>query len=167
MQSFTLSLLMAIVGLTAGGHLNNGATSYLVLTKHEPSSNHYDHDWSRHSSDHGHGGWYHNDYHSYPKYEFKYGVENSKTGDIKNQWEHRDGDHVKGSYSFKEADGTTRIVDYHANGHHGFNAVVKTLGHAHYPEVRHRHGAWEGGYALESRDHGYGHATSYANFYLH
>lgn len=37
------------------------------------------------------------DYHTHPKYEFQYGVKDAKTGDIKDQWEHRDGDKVKGN----------------------------------------------------------------------
>uniref|UniRef100_A0A1I8M773 Cuticle protein n=1 Tax=Musca domestica TaxID=7370 RepID=A0A1I8M773_MUSDO len=84
------------------------------------------------AASYGHGGWDHQDYHSYPQYQFEYGVQDSKTGDMKNQWEHRDGDNVQGSYSLKEADGTTRVVDYHADGHHGFNAVVKKLGQANH-----------------------------------
>lgn len=80
------------------------------------------HDWSSHgghddghhggysaSVDHGHGGGYehhghheehhdeHHDEYSHPKYEFKYGVKDPKTGDVKDQWEHRDGDKVKGN----------------------------------------------------------------------
>lgn len=42
----------------------------------------------------GHG--HHVDYYSYPKYNFDYGVKDHHTGDNKEQWEHRDGDHVKG-----------------------------------------------------------------------
>lgn len=33
----------------------------------------------------------------YPKYHFDYGVSDYKTGDIKKQWEMRDGDVVKGN----------------------------------------------------------------------
>lgn len=42
---------------------------------------------------------------------------------------------MKGAYSFKEADGTTRVVEYEAGPHSGFNAVVKRIGHAHHPAV--------------------------------
>ncbi|XP_059227040.1 cuticle protein 19-like [Stomoxys calcitrans] len=107
------------------------------------------------------------DYHSHPKYEFKYGVKDSKTGDIKDQWEHRDGNHVKGSYTLKEADGTTRVVDYHADKHNGFNAVVKKIGHAYHPEIHHHHTYHHGGLEGGHGDHGHGHATSYVNFHLH
>lgn len=57
-----------------------------------------------------------------------------------------------GSYSLKEADGTIRIVEYQADDHNGFQAVVKNIGHAHHPDVTHHQGTgWEGGYA----DHGH------------
>ncbi|KAL1131470.1 hypothetical protein AAG570_011087 [Ranatra chinensis] len=59
---------------------------------------------------------------------FKYGVNDLWTGDIKHQWEERDGDVVKGQYSLVEPDGTIRTVDYSAGPHTGFNAVVKKTG---------------------------------------
>uniref|UniRef100_A0A182PIR4 Cuticle protein 8 n=1 Tax=Anopheles epiroticus TaxID=199890 RepID=A0A182PIR4_9DIPT len=40
----------------------------------------------------------HEDYHSHPSYKFEYGVKDPHTGDHKSQWEHRDGDVVKGAY---------------------------------------------------------------------
>ena len=52
---------------------------------------------------------------SHPKYEFAYKVEDPHTGDNKYQHEARDGDVVKGVYSLHEADGTIRIVEYHAD----------------------------------------------------
>lgn len=39
-----------------------------------------------------------------------------------------------GGYSLYEPDGTKRIVEYVADKHHGFNAVVKKVGHAHHPQ---------------------------------
>lgn len=66
---------------------------------------------------------------AYPKYNFDYAVADPHTGDHKTAWEHRDGDQVKGAYSFLEADGTTRLVEYTSDKHNGFNAVVKNLGH--------------------------------------
>lgn len=51
-----------------------------------------------------------------------------KTADQKSQWELRDGDNVKGSYSLLEPDGSVRTVDYTANDLTGFNAVVKKIG---------------------------------------
>lgn len=59
-----------------------------------------------------------------PKYEFKYGVADPKTGDKKSQYETRDGDAVKGEYSLVEPDGTIRIVKYYADKKTGFNAEV-------------------------------------------
>ncbi len=61
--------------------------------------------------------------HHHPKYEFNYEVHDDHTGDIKSQQEHRDGDHVQGSYSLIDADGHRRVVQYSDEGH-GFNAVV-------------------------------------------
>ncbi|XP_057658229.1 cuticle protein 21-like [Diorhabda carinulata] len=64
------------------------------------------------------------DYSAPAHYNFGYAVEDPHTGDVKNQQESRDGDVVKGSYSLVEADGTKRIVEYTADAHNGFNAVV-------------------------------------------
>ena len=70
----------------------------------------------------------------------------------------------------KEADGTTRVVEYTADDHNGFNAVVKKIGHAHHPEVYakpvHYAGDWEGNHVY---DHGYdhGHASSYVKVKQH
>jgi hypothetical protein len=85
----------------------------------------------------------HVDYYAHPKYAFKYGVNDYHTGDVKSQHETRDGDVVKGQYSLVEPDGSVRTVDYTADKHNGFNAVVhKTApisghsehegGHGHY-----------------------------------
>ncbi|XP_075161076.1 cuticle protein 8-like, partial [Haematobia irritans] len=69
---------------------------------------------------------------AYPKYSFNYGIKDPHSGDIKSQSEERDGDAVKGQYSLVEADGSVRTVDYTADDHHGFNAVVhKTAPAAH------------------------------------
>lgn len=132
--------------------------------------------------DHGH-----QDYYSHPKYEFEYGVKDAHTGDHKSQHEHRDGDsvkgkcffrfqgfvvyinmwHVTGGYTLDEADGTKRVVEYHADKHSGFNAVVKRIGHAYHPEhykVEQHHGSLGGGYGSHG---GHGHASSYANLNQH
>ncbi|XP_018561011.1 larval cuticle protein A2B-like [Anoplophora glabripennis] len=68
------------------------------------------------------------DYYAPPKYSFKYGVNDYHTGDIKSQQESRDGDLVKGQYSLVEPDGSIRTVDYTADKHSGFNAVVRKIG---------------------------------------
>lgn len=65
---------------------------------------------------------------SYPKYQYNYGVADSHTGDVKSQHEVRDGDVVKGQYSLVEPDGSVRTVDYTADDHNGFNAVVTKSG---------------------------------------
>ncbi|CAH2107138.1 unnamed protein product [Euphydryas editha] len=83
----------------------------------------------------GYTGGLHGEYYAYPKYAFDYSVNDPHTGDHKTQWETRDGDVVKGAYSLAEADGTTRIVEYTADKHNGFNAVVKRIGHARHPQV--------------------------------
>lgn len=74
---------------------------------------------------------------SYPKYAFNYGVHDPHTGDIKQQYEERDGDVVKGSYSLVEPDGSIRIVEYTADDHNGFNAVVKKIGPSAHPVPHH------------------------------
>jgi hypothetical protein len=65
---------------------------------------------------------------AYPKYAYDYAVKDAHTGDAKSQWETRDGDVVKGAYSLVEPDGTVRIVEYSADKHNGFNAIVKKVG---------------------------------------
>ncbi|XP_023954651.1 cuticle protein 8-like [Bicyclus anynana] len=68
---------------------------------------------------------------AYPKYEYSYSVADGHTGDNKSQQEIRDGDVVKGSYSLHEADGSIRTVEYTADDHNGFNAVVHNTAPAH------------------------------------
>uniref|UniRef100_A0A1I8N580 Cuticle protein n=1 Tax=Musca domestica TaxID=7370 RepID=A0A1I8N580_MUSDO len=173
MKFLSLGSFLTLSGLAAAGHLHHGgASSYSTVVNH--GEGHHVH------AGHGYGGGvaygrggaagYGNDgghdYHSYPRYDFEYGVQDSKTGDVKDQWEHRDGDQVKGSYTLKEADGTTRVVHYHADDHHGFNAVVTKLGTASHPESH--QGGWKGGNVDHSYSHGYGHghASSYAKVKL-
>lgn len=68
---------------------------------------------------------------AHPKYAYKYGVNDYHTGDVKSQHETRDGDVVKGSYSLVEPDGSVRTVDYTADKHNGFNAVVHRTAPVH------------------------------------
>ncbi|XP_053604803.1 cuticle protein 21-like [Plodia interpunctella] len=56
---------------------------------------------------------------------FSYGVHDPHTGDVKSQHETRVGDSVVGQYSLLDSDGTKRTVDYAADAHSGFNAVVR------------------------------------------
>ncbi|KAL1455002.1 hypothetical protein WDU94_009128 [Cyamophila willieti] len=69
---------------------------------------------------------------AHPKYDFGYDVNDPHTGDYKSQKEERDGDYVKGYYSLVESDGSKRTVEYTADEHNGFNAVVHKEGGA-YP----------------------------------
>jgi hypothetical protein len=66
-------------------------------------------------------------------YEFKYGVKDEHTHDIKEQYEKRDGDKVEGYYSLVEPDGTTRTVKYSSDKHTGFIVQVVRSGHASHP----------------------------------
>lgn len=67
-------------------------------------------------------------YQAYPKYAYDYQVKDVHTGDQKSQSEIRNGGVVKGQYSLVEPDGSIRIVNYEADPHTGFNAVVKKIG---------------------------------------
>ncbi|EDW18961.2 cuticle protein 7 [Drosophila mojavensis] len=195
MQPFSGVLVLGLLGLAlAAPHGHGHATSYSVLTKHEaPVHKSYAHGLIDHGYGYdglglgyagyagygGYGGYGHgyekHEPDHYPKYQFDYGVKDAHTGDHKSQWEARDGDKVHGSYSLKEADGTTRVVEYTADDHNGFNAVVKKLGHAHHPQVykSYGHGDIYGagyGYASDLSPYagyghglGHGHASSYVS----
>ncbi|XP_065164255.1 cuticle protein 8-like [Atheta coriaria] len=78
------------------------------------------------------------EHYGHPKYQFKYGVHDTHTHDIKDQEESRDGDVVKGSYSLLQPDGRKRIVHYTSDKHNGFQAHVEYSGHAGHPEVHHK-----------------------------
>ena len=115
---------------------------------------------------------YNKDYYSYPKYKFEYGVKDAHTGDHKSQWEVRDGDVVKGEYTLDEADGTKRVVEYQADKHNGFNAVVKKIGHAYHPQVYHSEPSYyhEPTYYKQPtygyKQPAYGYASSYSKLYV-
>jgi hypothetical protein len=65
----------------------------------------------------------------YPaQYEYEYSVLDEHNGDVKQQKENRDGDTVRGYYSFIQPDGVKRIVEYTVDKDHGFNAVVRYEG---------------------------------------
>ncbi|KAH9643756.1 hypothetical protein HF086_010466 [Spodoptera exigua] len=64
------------------------------------------------------------DTYAHPKYDFSYSVADPHTGDHKSQHESRDGDSVHGYYSLAQPDGSIRKVEYTADAHNGFNAVV-------------------------------------------
>ncbi|KAF7405838.1 hypothetical protein HZH68_005207 [Vespula germanica] len=94
----------------------------------DSSFDHTFHSYKQHHADKDH------DYYSHPKYTFNYGVHDPHTGDVKTQHEVRDGDVVHGSYSVNEPDGSVRIVEYTADDHNGFNAIVKKVGPAIHPK---------------------------------
>ncbi|CAK1545705.1 unnamed protein product [Leptosia nina] len=64
------------------------------------------------------------EYDPHPQYSYAYDVQDGLTGDSKTQHESRDGDVVHGSYSVVDPDGHKRTVEYTADPHNGFNAVV-------------------------------------------
>lgn len=70
--------------------------------------------------------------HAPAQYDFKYSVHDPHTGDIKEQQESRHGDNVEGQYSLVEPDGHRRTVQYSADAHNGFNAVVHREGPTHH-----------------------------------
>ncbi|XP_069705109.1 cuticle protein 7-like [Periplaneta americana] len=79
------------------------------------------------------------EHHAPAHYEFKYGVRDEHTHDIKEQAEKRDGDKVSGYYKLVEPDGTTRTVHYTADKHTGFHAQVVRSGHAAHPAAAPAH----------------------------
>ncbi|XP_069354574.1 cuticle protein 7-like [Maniola hyperantus] len=79
------------------------------------------------------------DHYAPAHYAFEYSVHDSHTGDIKSQHETREGDHVTGFYSLHEPDGTVRRVEYTADAHNGFNAIVHREGHARHEVPAYHH----------------------------
>lgn len=55
-----------------------------------------------------------------PNFSYNYGVSDPVTGDQKTHTETRDGDVVRGQYSFVDSDGSIRTVTYTADAEHGF-----------------------------------------------
>ncbi|XP_045446139.1 cuticle protein 7-like [Melitaea cinxia] len=72
------------------------------------------------------------DEYAHPKYNFAYSVADPHTGDHKSQHESRDGDSVHGSYSLVQPDGSVRKVEYSADAHNGFNAIVHNSAPAYH-----------------------------------
>lgn len=106
----------------------------------------YGHSIDDYQESFGHGDHKSEDYHSHPKYEFNYEVKDEKTGDEKSHQESRDGDTVRGVYTIVDPDGHKRIVEYSADSHNGFNAVVRREPienfagfHNHHYEHEHEH----------------------------
>ncbi|CAH0407851.1 unnamed protein product [Chilo suppressalis] len=134
---FTIVCFSAVLVLAAArpqhGHEHSFGLSSQSLVLHQSG-----HQQQKHQDQHEHQE-HHEDYYAYPKYSYEYSIQDPHTGDHKSQHETRDGDVVKGFYSLHEADGTVRIVEYEADKHSGFNAVVKRTGHAKHiiPEQTH------------------------------
>ncbi|XP_072940677.1 cuticle protein 7-like [Epargyreus clarus] len=126
-------LIAAAVGIAAAqynhGHGHGHAVSSQNVVLHQT------HGHAQQSGHDSHG--HHVDYHAPAHYAFEYSVEDKHTGDIKAQHETREGDAVKGYYTLHEADGTVRRVDYTADKHSGFNAVVHREGHATHAAPAH------------------------------
>lgn len=59
------------------------------------------------------------------KYDYKYEVHDSHTGDIKRQSESSENGKVTGQYSLIDADGFRRVVKYTADPQNGFQATVE------------------------------------------
>lgn len=83
---------------------------------------------------------------------------------------------LTGGYKLQEPDGTTRLVEYTADAHNGFNAIVKKIGHAHHHEVhgKNQGGDWSGndnswnngGHWNNGYGNGGGHHGAYSYSYL-
>ncbi|XP_055623354.1 histidine-rich glycoprotein-like [Toxorhynchites rutilus septentrionalis] len=127
MNMFKFGCIVFVVAIAASqAYLHQEQTKHAAAEHHQES----EHGDDAHKS-------HHEDYFSHPKYKFEYGVKDDHTGDHKTHWEHRDGDVVKGQYSLHDADGSERVVEYTADPHHGFNAVVKKVEHAHQKAEHH------------------------------
>ncbi|EDW79591.1 uncharacterized protein Dwil_GK20563 [Drosophila willistoni] len=118
MAFFKSLICLAVLSVASAGVLHGGPALYASAPALYAGHGHHDEGL---------------DYHAYPKYHYNYGVADSHTGDVKSQHEVRDGDVVKGSYSLVEPDGSVRTVEYTADDHNGFNAVV----HKSAPTVHH------------------------------
>ncbi|XP_014088545.3 protein catecholamines up [Bactrocera oleae] len=165
---FALVVVSALpYGHHGHGHEDHGASSHasVHLVSHDDHHDHHDH--------HGHHEHGHDDGHdSHAEYHFSYGVKDKKTGDIKEQSEHRKGDKVSGHYELIEADGHKRTVHYTADKHSGFHAVVHREP-THHHVADHGHASYHGGHAeVESHDggdaghddgHGYGHGHEHGH----
>nr|XP_034824578.1 cuticle protein 7-like [Maniola hyperantus] len=79
------------------------------------------------------------DVYAHPKYDFAYSVADPHTGDHKSQHESRDGDAVHGYYSLLQPDGSVRKVEYTADDHNGFNAVVHNSAPSVHPQPAYNH----------------------------
>ncbi|XP_070504629.1 cuticle protein 19-like [Chironomus tepperi] len=134
MNSFTILLGLALI---AAAYAHGHGSSYVKRT--DEHGHHTEIKVAAHGGDDGHGHGHghdehaHVDYVHHPAYKYEYGVHDPKTKDHHSQWEHRDGDVVKGEYTLDEADGTKRVVKYSSDKKGGFTAHVERIGHATHP----------------------------------
>ncbi|XP_017787029.1 PREDICTED: uncharacterized protein LOC108569833 [Nicrophorus vespilloides] len=128
---YKLAVLVIVAFVAADDH--HQATSYVNINSHFIPVAGGD------GGSHGHAGKEEHHPHHYPLYNYKYGVEDLHSGDVKSQHESRDGDVVKGGYIVVQPDGVIRSVDYTADKHSGFNAQVSYTGHAVHPQTAYKH----------------------------
>ncbi|KAH8395518.1 hypothetical protein KR215_011945, partial [Drosophila sulfurigaster] len=151
--SAAFALLACVIVQAAPFH--GGATSHasVHLVSHDDHHGHHGH--GHEEAAHHYHGHHHDDHHdSHAEYNFKYGVKDHKTGDVKEHTEHRDGHKVTGHYELIDADGHKRTVHYTADKHKGFEAQVHREKLHHYVADHHAHGhsGYEGGH-VEFEEH--------------
>ncbi|XP_058053647.1 cuticle protein 8-like [Anopheles bellator] len=125
-----IALLLAVLVACVHGARIKKQVAYETVVKHEDphvGQHQFEAVDAGKALAYDHDGRADQDYYAYPKYQFEYGVKDPVTGDHKSQWEMRDGDIVKGSYTLDEPDGTQRIVEYRADDVNGFQAIVKKI----------------------------------------
>ncbi|KAG5673180.1 hypothetical protein PVAND_003247 [Polypedilum vanderplanki] len=134
MKTFALLLAFAAFSaVSANGH----GSSYVKRTDHHGHHTEISHGHGHGGDSHGKDGHHHVDYVHHPAYKYEYGVHDPHTKDHHTQWEHRDGDVVKGEYTLDEADGTKRVVKYSSDKKGGFTAHVERIGHAQHDAPAH------------------------------
>ncbi|XP_067619873.1 uncharacterized protein [Eurosta solidaginis] len=138
MLSFITGVVVVVYTIETAGHgPYDRPTSYTIWKQYLDGLRHH-HQHHHLLNNHQHNQHHHQKWpqpHNHPKYEFEYGVRDPHGGDHKHQWETRDGDKVKGAYSLKETDGSTRLVEYTSDYKNGFRAVVKNIIPEHHPQV--------------------------------
>jgi len=75
--------------------------------------------------------------HDDSNYDYRYGVTDMTTGDMKTHKETRRGDEVQGQYTIMDSDGYHRTVNYRANDRVGFDAEVRR--EPAYPALAYAH----------------------------
>lgn len=109
MKLYVVFAILSVSAFAKAGYLPfqhdiGHGSSYTVVTQHDDVQPHYKWNNAYHHGVSGHiWSGVLNDYddhiwNKHAKYEFEYGVKDLKTGDIKNQWEHRDGYHIMGKF---------------------------------------------------------------------